>query len=264
VSAIHVRLKEARQHRGESCEALARRAGVRVEALRAIEEGRFGDLPPGIYARAAIRSVAAAVDLDPHSALAECGPMLPAVDDPIDAMRRMRGQPPLVHRQSVARVTALHANTPLQSAQTLVAAIVAPEVSSWRTAAAALVDAMVIAMLLIGVITATVGIGVPMSALRHAAGPFVLLTVVLAGFYFLALGGIVGRTVGEYLAHADTPDIPSALDLHTVLAGAGRALLRDARMIERAGARIGHLTAGDWPWPTGRYQPDGPSHRQWP
>src|SRR3954470_10913357 len=81
----------ARTARGESIEAIARRTGLRVEWLQAIDEGRFRDLPAGIYARASVRTYAAALELDVHAILVRCTPLLPVAEDPIQAMRRLNG-----------------------------------------------------------------------------------------------------------------------------------------------------------------------------
>lgn len=88
---VHERLNRARAASGEELGALAARIGVRVHHLRAIEDGRFGDLPSGIYGRSAIRAFAAAYGLDPAEAVAECEARLPSLDDPIDAMARAHG-----------------------------------------------------------------------------------------------------------------------------------------------------------------------------
>src|SRR5436305_2996917 len=88
---VHERLRHARAASGLDLTTLAQRSGVRLDHLRAIEDGRFGDLPPGIYARAALRSFAAASGLDPHEVLADCEALLPAIEDPIAALGRRRG-----------------------------------------------------------------------------------------------------------------------------------------------------------------------------
>ena len=67
----------ARTARGESIEAIARRTGLRVEWLQTIDEGRFGDLPAGIYARATVRTYAAAPSSPPEQAIDKAAAALP-------------------------------------------------------------------------------------------------------------------------------------------------------------------------------------------
>src|SRR5262252_459097 len=87
-------LRCARENRGDDLSTLSARTGLRVHHIRAIEEGRFRDLPRGIYARAAIRSYATACGLDPDVVLRDCDPLLPHVEDPIGAFARARGISP--------------------------------------------------------------------------------------------------------------------------------------------------------------------------
>ena len=61
---ISERLRQARTATGEDLAALGKRIGVRQEHLRAIEDGRFADLPAGIYGRSAVKSFAAAFGFD--------------------------------------------------------------------------------------------------------------------------------------------------------------------------------------------------------
>src|SRR4051794_20125269 len=88
---VNERLRRARTSRGEQLAELAAGIGVRESVLRGIEDGRFDQLPPGIYARAAIRSYSSAVGLDPVEILDACAPSLPAIEEPISAMGRLRG-----------------------------------------------------------------------------------------------------------------------------------------------------------------------------
>src|SRR5919197_3481639 len=100
--AAHEEIREARLRRREDVESLARRAGIRPEMLRAIEDGRFDDLPPGVYARSAIRACAAALGLPADEIVAACQPLLPAVEDPVVALARLRGVRPAPERLAFA------------------------------------------------------------------------------------------------------------------------------------------------------------------
>ena len=59
--------------------------------VRKIDEGRFGELPPGLYARSYVRSFASAVGLDPAEALKEVEHLLPGAPDPLPVMRELKG-----------------------------------------------------------------------------------------------------------------------------------------------------------------------------
>lgn len=241
--AIYQRLRRLRIARGESLSSFAARHGMRVEFLRAIEEGRFQDLPTGIYARAAVRAHATALGLDPDEILATCGPLLPAVEDPIAAIGRLRGLP------RRPRQMATEAENTMQSHRTGHTSDRAV-LPSWRMAAASAIDAAAMAAMLLAVVTCTVGMGVPVSALGGAAAPaFCLMAAVLSGCYFILLGGIVGVTAGEYLTGARAQATEQRpLDLRAVAARTRESVFRDACFIELLGKWIGRLIA-DHGWP---------------
>ena len=90
-STVYERLRQSRISRGDNLPSIAQRSGVRESLLLAIEEGRFSDLPRGIYGRSAIRSFANALGLDATQVLAECEQFLVPTDDPIEALARLRG-----------------------------------------------------------------------------------------------------------------------------------------------------------------------------
>jgi transcriptional regulator with XRE-family HTH domain len=88
---LHERLRQARMSRGDGLETLAQRIGVRASVLRSIEAGRYDELPPGIYGRAAIRAFAEALGFDGQAVIRECDDRLPPVEDPIAGLARIRG-----------------------------------------------------------------------------------------------------------------------------------------------------------------------------
>ena len=51
-----------------------------------LDEGRFAELPGGLYARGYVRAYAVAVGLDPDRAVDELSPQLPIAEDPIPRM----------------------------------------------------------------------------------------------------------------------------------------------------------------------------------
>jgi hypothetical protein len=235
---VHQRLRRVRLERGASHKALAHQCALRVEWLQAMDEGRFSDLPSGIYGRSAVRRYAEALGLEPDEVLADCAPHLRAVEDPITALGRLRGVP-----------ASWRANHPIgrhsengedkATEQELTAS--SPELPSWRLLVAAAVDAIVVVGLLMAVVTCTVAIGIPVSGLDStAASAFALLTFVLGGCYFVVLGGLVGETAGEHVAgvHSEV-HVRRPLDLRAVRVRTLECVLRDAHFIELLGKWVG-------------------------
>jgi helix-turn-helix protein len=223
-------IREARLARGEDVETVARRAGVRPELVRAIEDGRFADLPPGVYARAAIRACATALGLPGSDIVLACEPLLPAIEDPVVALARLCG---VRHASNPAPVPATATDPPA-------AAESAPE-PTWRTIGAAAVDAAVVAALIVVAIGFTaLACGVPPASFGRAAAPgFVLLGTVVAVYYFVLLGGIAGATAGDIVCGSRTQ--ASAFRGNGVRDIASRTLAcaaREAHMLQRLGARI--------------------------
>ena len=225
------RLRQARMARGESCESLSKRTGVRIEWVRAIEAGQFQELPPGIYGRAAIRSQSKALGLDAAEVLAACAALLTPIADPIAAMRRLNGGSTIEE----------------ESPQPERSPAAPPD---WRLIVASVIDAGAMAFTLLVVITGTVAMGLPISALdRSAGGPIFLVTFVLTACYFVFFGGIVGRTAGEYLSgmRPASPE-PARLDLRAVVIRTRQSIFRDSYFIELLGEWIGRRTVGGWHW----------------
>ena len=219
--------------RGETCENLSKRTGVRIEWIRAIEAGQFQELPSGIYGRSAIRSHANALGLDATEVLAACATLLKPIEDPIAAMRRLNG------------VTTCETPAPAVPDRGDAA------LPDWRLVAASVIDAGAMAFTLLVVITATVAIGLPVSALdRSAGGPIFIVTFVLTACYFVFFGGIVGQTAGEYITGLNTAPEPGPLDLRAVAMRTRQSIFRDSHFIELLGEWIGRRTIGGWHWLT--------------
>lgn len=230
------RLRQARVARGESCESLSKRTGVRVEWLRAIEAGHFQELPPGIYGRSAIRAHANALGLDAEAVLAACAALLRSIEDPIAAMRRLNG-------------ISVPAPSPAVAAEKMESSLRTPALPDWRLFAASIIDAAVMAFTFLVVVTCTVGMGLPINALdRSAGGPLFLVTIVLTACYFVFFGGIVGQTAGEYLTGLEPPSGPTRLDLRAVALRTRQSICRDSYFIELLGEWIGRWTIGGWHW----------------
>jgi hypothetical protein len=230
---VHERLRQKRLERGDDLEVIAKRTGVREGLLRAIEQGRFSDLPRGIYGRAAIRTFAAEVGLDPMEVLADCDALLVPIDDQVDALARLRG--------------VRHAPRPSVPAEAAVQSTNEPFIV-WRPLAAAAIDGGII-MGLLGVLLLVTMIfcGAPPSAFQRMAAPaFGLMGILLAGCYFICFAGIAGATVGERVSGISLgPDAAELRDGHAVLARAFRGVVRDATCIRTIGDTVGRV-GGAW------------------
>jgi len=233
---ISYRLSQARQATGEHLPDLAKRIGVRQEYLRAIEDGRFADLPAGIYGRAAVRSFANAMGFDGAAILAQCESLLAPLDEPIAALGRLRG----VRARPPEPVPSTH----VEEHHDVLADSPFPD---WRQLAATAVDACVIAgLLLVVVVAALTVLTAPVSVLRNSGGAFGLMGVMLGAGYFLCFGGVRGATVGERAMALDSAHQSSTtVTLTRVLERALLSATEDVRCIQRCGEWLGRST-GTW------------------
>src|SRR5688500_14487545 len=87
----HLLLHDARLRKNVSLAILAARTSLSPAVVRKIDEGRFGDLPPGLYARSYVKSFATEVGLEPAEALKAVEHLLPGVPDPLPMMRELKG-----------------------------------------------------------------------------------------------------------------------------------------------------------------------------
>jgi hypothetical protein len=225
----HEQLRCARVQRGEDLASLSARTGLRVHHVRAIEEGRLGDLPPGIYGRAAIRSFAAAYALDADAVLADCEPLLRQLEDPIGALARMRG---------IAPADVSKGPPP---------AVIALAGPAWRPFAAATVDGAVAGALLV---TASGGAAllarVSVPALSSSAVALFLLGLMLGAASYVWLGGLGGTTFGEYaVGPEDRHRDPRPLTLRAIALRSLAAATADARAIYGLGVRVGRRLTPD-------------------
>lgn len=223
---VHEQLSRARTLRGEDVKALASRTGLREGVIRAIEDGRFDALPRGIYARAAIKTYASAMGFDAEEILQACAASLPAVEEPIRAMGRLRG----VRQRPIAAPEA----TPGAPR-----AAPAAETPNWRLPAAAAIDACVVGAMLVALITvARIAIDVPVATLgRAGAVAFAVMGVVMAVAYFAWFGGLSGATAGERALHLDGGAPRTACATLAVIIGrAMRCATDDLRFVAASGA----------------------------
>jgi transcriptional regulator with XRE-family HTH domain len=228
---VHERLRLARMARGLTIESMARRTGVRAELLHAIDTGRFSDLPAGIYARSAMRAYAAAVNLNVDEILHLSAPLLPTVEDPIDAMRRLNGF-----------AVQDHFEQPVDKPSSML--------PDWRVIAASVIDAGAMAFGLIVLVTCTIAMGLPMTMLdRAAAGPLFSVILLVAVLYYVIFGGIVGATIGEYVIGGGKSAQPARLNLQAIATRTREAILRDWYFVEQLGHWVGRSMPGNWHWP---------------
>jgi hypothetical protein len=248
---VSARLRRIRIECGTPLDVIARQNGLRVEWLQAIEQGRFSDLPSGIYGRSAVRRYGAALGLNPDEVLASCASALPRLEDPIAALGRLRGLPGKAHAERRRRED----ESEPRRQEVLNAAAPLGDFPSWRPLAAAAVDALVVVGLLMVLVTGTVAVGIPVAAFgRTAAWAFALLTLLMGSCYFVVLGGLVGLTVGELLVAAGEMHAERRpLDLRAVTNRTVGCALRDVYFIEMLGQWIGRFIAHHG-WPGGMNQ----------
>ena len=229
------RLRLARTAHDKDLAAFSRLIGIRVDHVRAIEDGRFSDLPAGIYGRAAVKAYAAACGLDAAAVLSDAEAWLVSMDDPIIGLARLKGlrvptpPPPVEAAPPVA----------------LPPADVDAALATWRPLAASLIDAGIISALLgIVVLSAVAALFVPVSTLRGSSPAFALMGMLLAAGYFVWFGGVGGATVGERVMRINRPQ--PRRDHLTLPAIATRALhsaSEDIECLRSLGARVGRRLA---------------------
>jgi hypothetical protein len=226
------RLSRARALRGEDLKAASSRTGLREGTVRAIEDGRFDALPPGIYARAANRTYASAMGLDPEEVLDACAPSLPSIEEPIRAMARLRGIRPIASPQPERTPAAEPASDESPAA-----------LPSWRWIGAAAIDAGIVGGMLVALIViARVATAVPVATLgRPGAIAFAVMGILLSIAYYAWFGGLCGTTAGEQVLGLAAPGHPPRVTLNVVTSRAARCASDDLRFLSAAGAHCRQL-----------------------
>jgi hypothetical protein len=208
-------LRRARVERGMGLSELAARTLLSPRILDKIDDGRFAELPGGLYARSYIRAYASAVGLDAEEAVRELAERLPPAEDPFPALRgaATAGDP--------AWLTALSGFA--LSARARLASSMAGWPGITRRTMAAAVDALVLLILLATLtqITAwTCGVHAQV-LLEFGSSALAVVWGVLVIVYFLMLGWIGGKTPGEFVSQLPAPGERASLQLPTDL---GRTL----------------------------------------
>jgi hypothetical protein len=86
-------LRRARLAKGLTIEDVAAQTRMSPRVVTLLDEGRFDELPGGLYARSYVKAFAAATGIDPDAAIARIERLLPGVPDPVNAIRDAIGCP---------------------------------------------------------------------------------------------------------------------------------------------------------------------------
>lgn len=193
-------LRRARLARGLTVEDVAARTRLSPRIVTLLDEGRFDELPGGLYARSYVKAFALATGTDPEAAFARIGRLLPGVPDPVDAIRDAIGCP------AEAAPLAADLNriwwTIRARAQ---AGLARPNAAPVRVIAARFAGACLDTLLLCGLNALLVGAvarfcDASTSAVVEAAGVSVAaLCAVTWTSYYLLLAGIGTRTAGTWI-----------------------------------------------------------------
>jgi uncharacterized RDD family membrane protein YckC len=237
-------LRRAREARGVSLADLARATRITPWILQKLDEGKFGEIPAGIYARHYLRAFASAVGLHPDRTLEALEHLLPAADTSIAALSRSacqrRGEPqPDVTPAQAEAVRPSAPETPataprMPEPDSEPAEPPPSETSRWRLYGAAVTDVIVLSSLQLAVFGACAWIAgfTVQTLMLHAAWPLGIIGGTVAAIYFGLLGGIAGRTCGAWLLGIRlVPPSTEPLDLRTVLRRSMRCLVREASIL---------------------------------
>jgi hypothetical protein len=181
---VHTDLHRARLASGLSLEDLQNRTALSVGVLKKIDEGRFDELPAGLYARAYLKKFAAEVGVEPEAALAHLEPVLPAAPDPLPVLKDIEAEPAGTLHAQLARISAATFD-----ALVLILSVVAP--------------VLLLAAWSIGVELGTL--------LALAGGPLAAFCALPVALYFVVFDGIGGATPGHRMfrrsevSNAQTP-----------------------------------------------------------
>ena len=208
-------LHRARLQRGIGLSRLAALTLLSPPILDKIDEGRFAELPGGLYARSYVRAFASAVGLDPEEAVRDLAERLPPAGDPFALLEFARSDDPAWR---------VGLNNMALSARAWVTTSTADWTTTTRRMLAGAIDALILLTflgILIKVTAWTCGVH-PQVLLELDSGALAVVWGILVVFYFVMLGGIGGKTPGAFMTQVPATEQQSPLQLPTVL---GRALL---------------------------------------
>jgi Helix-turn-helix domain len=225
-------LRRARLARGLTVEDVSARTRLSLRLVILLDEGKFDELPGGLYARSYVRAFATATGLDPSAAVARVERLLPDVPDPITAIRESIGcpleTPPLL--ADLERVwSSLRSRTRaglLRSHATPLRVVAA------RSASACIDTLLLVALngLLLRAVAGFCGVSVAglLEAASVAAATF---CAVIWMSYYVLLAGIGTQTAGTWICCGPQPREPRPLGLAAILRRAGGSLFDQASII---------------------------------
>lgn len=194
-------LRRARIARGLTIEQIVEAGRLPARIALTIDDGRFDELPSGVYARAYVRSFATAVGIDPAAIVDELASLLPPAPDPFPLLRELKGAAPPRRRRNWSL----------------------PRWAVAITDAAMLLAINAIFVRLIAY-TSDLPVGV---LLQHASAAIAIVCAVPMTMYFVLFGGIAGRTPGAIVCRVPGQPAPTPLGLRTILLRAlGQASFR--------------------------------------
>ena len=189
--------------------------------VRKIDDGRYEELPGGLYARSYIRAFAEAVGVSPEVALKEVEPLLPGAPDPLPTLREKSPQDPLERVRASVLGWAGTARALLTRADVAVLETHGLDV---RRAAAAVVDALV--LVAVGLVTTVstawlCGVGF-VEVLDQAGVALAAMLGLPVLLYFVLFQGVGGRTPGAHLCGLPRRQEAGKLRLDNIAARAFR------------------------------------------
>jgi hypothetical protein len=189
--------------------------------VRKIDDGRFEELPGGLYARSYIRAFAEAVGVPPEAALKDVELLLPGAPDPMPGLREKTAPSPAERlRAQLARGTAAARGALSRVDMSLLEG----HGLDLRRAAAAILDALVLVS--VGIVTTAltawlceVGFVDVLDQAGLALAALLSLPVLL---YFVLFQGIGGRTPGACACGLPRREQPGKLRLDIIATRAFR------------------------------------------
>jgi hypothetical protein len=182
-------LHRARVQKGVDLTHIVASTALNPVMAARIDQGRFEDLPAGIYARSYVRTFARAVGMSPDEALARVQPFLRATEDPIPTLRERAPKSPFEGFRSFL-ATQARPSARLREAWTSPSA---------RRIGAAMIDGLLLTSIgMAMVISAALVSGSGVQSLLRAAGAeLALMLSVPVGLYFILLDGLKVGTIGK-------------------------------------------------------------------
>ncbi len=184
-------LHHGRVAKGLSIKQIAAATRLSPLIVSKIDQGRFDELPAGLYARSYVRAFAAAVGVDPGRALDELAELLPPAPDPFPVLREVKEAASGRPRRDWALPRCL--------------------VAGIDAAALLAINAIVIRLI-------AYASGLPVAVLlQHASAAVAIVCAVPVTMYFVLFGGIAGRTPGAMVCRLPGSPTQSPPELRTIL-----------------------------------------------